>query len=422
MEEVTEPQPAPFRRRHTGAQWAVLALNITVVIGCLVAAGVLLYGKRELDDTLAVPAVQVNTTTAGPISVPTDSVGTPTSSTVAVTFPPADPGAKNFLITGSDANACVDPDSPWAGAADPARDTLGNRTDTIMVLRLDPDTRQAAVLSFPRDLWVKIPDKGKNRINAAGDQLAQTIYDNFGIVVDHTLSVDFCAFKLIVDAVGGVAVPFSTPVRDRNVGLDITEAGCHTFSGDEALAYVRSRHLKWIDENGKEHEDRASDLGRISRQQDFLRRTLQAALEKGVFDPAVASALVESLQKYIVRDEGLLSPNSILAFAGVLRDVDPATISTYQIEAGRLIVSGNDVLEPRLNGENMASILAIFQGFAPLAGAPVQVFETTTTTTAEGPSTTRPSGTTTTLAPIDTVPAPEENVKGDIVPDENIVC
>ncbi len=287
-------------------------------------------------------------------------------------------------------------------------------------MRLDPTTRQAAVLSFPRDLWVTIPERGKSRINSAyvqGDSrlLAQTIYDNFGIFVDHYLQVDFCAFKLIVDAVGGVTVPFSTPIRDSHVNLDIPVAGCHTFSGDEALAYVRSRHLRWVDENGDSHEDAASDLGRISRQQDFLRRTLQAALDKGIFDPRWRGRSSSRCRSTSSRDEGLLSINEMLKFAGVLHDVDPKGIPTYQIEVSRLIVSGNDVLEPKIKGENMKAILAIFLGLAPLAGAPEQVFETTTTTGDTGPTDTGPATTT-------TVAGPQENVKGDIVPDESITC
>ena len=217
-------------------------------------------------------------------------------------------------------------------------------------------------------------------------------------------------------------MPFETPIQDKNVGLNITAAGCHTFSGDEALAYVRSRHLKWVDENGKAHEDRASDLGRISRQQDFLRRVLQAALAKGLFDPAIAQALIQSLQTEIVTEQGF-TVNDMLRFAGVLRDVDPTGINTYQVEASRLIVSGNDVLEPKIGGENMQAILAIFQGKAPLAGAPDQVFETTTTSAAPGStgdSTTAP--TTTVAGTGTTVVAPEENVKGDIVPSEDVVC
>ncbi|MFZ9629769.1 MAG: LCP family protein [Ilumatobacteraceae bacterium] len=401
-------------RQHTVAQWAILCVNLLVVIGCIAGAVGLLYGKRQLDGTLAGQALSVSTTVYRPVS--TDSV-LGGSSTVPVTFPEADPNAVNFLITGSDANACVDPDSPWAGAADPSRDAIGSRSDTIMVMRVDPTTSQAAVLSFPRDLWVDIPGRAKNRINTAavpGDStvLAQTIYDNFGITIDHYLQVDFCAFKLIVDAVGGVTVPFQFRIVDRNVGLDV-KPGCHTFSGDEALAYARSRHLKWIDENGESHEDRGADLARISRQQDFLRRTLMAALEKGVFDPAVARALIESLQKYIVRDGNLLSIDSVLAFAGVLKNINPSGINTYQVDAANTVVSGQAVLDPITTSDNMKAILAIFRGEAPLAGG---VSGGSSTTVAD-------TGTT---APVEasgtTVVAPEENVKGDIVPNEDIVC
>ena len=426
-------EPAPFKPRHTNVQRAVLAVNIVIVIACLVGAGALVYGKQQLDGRLQTDAVQVNTSLGSNTepSTATGDTGVTSSTEVAATFPPADPQAQNFLIAGSDVNACVEPNSQWAGAADPGRENIGNRSDTIMVMRVDPATRQAAVLSFPRDLWVPIPGKGKGRINTAYIRndytlLAQTIYENFGITVDHYIQVDFCAFKRIVDAVGGVTVPFSTRILDKNVGLDVA-AGCHTFVGDEALAYVRSRHLKWMDENGETHEDATSDLGRISRQQDFLRRTLQAALDKGVFDPAVARALIESLQTDIVTEAGF-TVNDMLEFAGVLRDVDPGSIRTYQIEARGMMVSGASVLEPRINGDNMKAILAIFQGQAPLAGAPEQAFETTTTTaqtstTAGSGSTVAGEATTSTVAATTTSAVePEENVKGDILPDPNLTC
>ena len=443
MDSPVADQPAPFHPRHTTAQKAILALNIVVVIACIAGAGVLLYGKRQLDNRLQTAKVEVNTSIAAGGSPAVSTLpGDTAPSTTPGTFPVADPEAKNFLITGSDANACVDPNSPWAGAADPDRQNIGNRSDTIMVMRVDPSTRQAAVLSFPRDLWVQIPGKGKSRINSAYvkddySRLAQTLYDNFGIVVDHYIQVDFCAFKRIVDAVGGVAVPFDTPVLDRNVGIDIQTAGCHTFKGDEALAYVRSRHLKWVDANGEIHEDRAADFGRISRQQDFLRRVLQSALKEGLFDPNVAQALIKSLQTDIVTEDGF-TVNDMLKFAGVMRDVDPRGITTYQIEASPMNVGGNAVLQPKLNGENMKAILAMFQGLAPLASAPAQVFETTTTAAgATAPSTTAASttvgpdsSTTTTVAtttipptePATTIVAPEENGKGDIVPSRDITC
>ena len=424
---IPPDEPPPFKMRHTNVQRVVLAINIVVVISCLVGAGALVYAKQQLDARLQTSAVRVSTSGAdgqNPSAAPGDS-GQTDDTGVPATFPAADPEAQNFLIAGSDANACVDPNSQWAGAADPNRENIGNRSDTIMIMRVDPSLRQAAVLSFPRDLWVKIPGKGKGRINSAYIRndytlLAQTIYDNFGIEVDHYIQVDFCAFKRIVDAVGGVTVPFKTRILDKNVGLDIA-AGCHTFFGDEALAYARSRHLKWMDENGKTHEDGTSDLGRISRQQDFLRRTLQAALDKGVFNPAVARALIQSLQTDIVTEAGF-SVNDMLKFAGVLHDVDPSGIRTYQIEASGMTVSGNAVLDPRIKGDNMVAILTIFRGQAPLAGAPEQAFETTTPTSATTSTVVGSTVVGSTVVATATTIEPVQNVKGDILPDPDKSC
>ncbi len=426
---IPPAESPPFKMRHTNVQRVVLAINIVVVISCLIGAGALVYAKQQLDARLQTSLVRVSTSGAdgpNPSTAPGDT-GQTDDTGVPATFPAADPEAQNFLIAGSDANACVDPNSQWAGAADPSRENIGNRSDTIMIMRVDPSSRQAAVLSFPRDLWVKIPGKGKGRINSAYIRndytlLAQTIYDNFGIEVDHYIQVDFCAFKRIVDAVGGVTVPFKTRILDKRVGIDIA-AGCHTFSGDEALAYARSRHLKWMDENGKTHEDGTSDLGRISRQQDFLRRTLQAALDKGVFNPAVARALIQSLQTDIVTEAGF-SVNDMLKFAGVLHDVDPSGIRTYQIEAKNMDVSGNAVLDPQIKGDNMVAILTIFSGQAPLAGAPDQAFETTTPTSAKTSSspTTSNGPATSTVVDTATTIEPVQNVKGDILPDPDKSC
>lgn len=421
MSHEPDPLPRPYRPRHTLGQRALLGLNLLIVVGCVGAAAGLVYAKQQADLRLQTPAVVVATTNPGNgdnLEGTTVDGATETDPVTGDTFPPADPEARNFLITGSDANACVDPGSPWAGAADPARENLGNRSDTIMVMRVDPSSNSAAVLSFPRDLWVDIPGKGDSRINAAYVQddyslLAQTLYDNFGILVDHYIQVDFCAFKRIVDAVGGVTVPFEYAIHDANVGIDIP-AGCHTFVGDEALAYVRSRHLKWVDKNGRSREDRASDLGRISRQQDFLRRVLQSALEHGLFDPAVARALIESLQTDVVTEAGFTLLD-MLRFAGVMKNVDPQTIRTYQVEGTSAVHSNQAVLEPNLDSDHLQAILDMFRGVTSLTGAPAE--EATTTTTGGATTSTAPSdpGVTTTTGV-------EENVKGDIVPPKNVSC
>jgi hypothetical protein len=141
----------------------------------------------------------------------------------------------------------------------------------------------------------------------------------------------------------------------------------------------------------------------------------------------------------------------MLEFAGVLRNLDPDSINSYQIESEGAMISGQSVLIPRIKGDNMRAILAIFRGEAPLAGAPEQVFETTTTTsttttsttttvrptattkpgttivgatTTSTPRTTTTTSTTTTVAPTTlpaTTVAPEENAKG-VVPPRDYSC
>lgn len=483
------------RKGHTVAQRCVLALNVVVILACFAAAFGLIVLKNVRESFVAAPRVTFDTGLSGgpstsglsgsgptgsqptgagpdgptgatepggaPITTVTAATAGPT--TPPETFPDPDPRAENFLITGDDNNACVDPDSPWAGAVQ-NRESIGSRSDTIMVLRLDPVTKAAAVLSFPRDLYVDIPGRAKDRINTAFqkgryDLMAETLDQNFAVRVDHFVQIDFCAFKTIVDAVGGVSVPFEQPVRDANTGLNITVGGgaCHAFVGDEALAYVRSRHLQFLDADGRWTDDGTSDFGRITRQQDFLRRMLRTAGSKGFFNPSVARGLLEAARKYIVFDSGF-SIDDMLSFAGLLRSIDPTSIHTYQLQGRGTFVGPNSVLIPQIEGPSMKAILAIFRGTAPLAGAPDQVTDTTTTTAAAtsttttsvapttstpavgrvtttiaGPATattatttTRPAATTTTTSGPTTTEAPPPTNPDDITrgvfPDKNIQC
>lgn len=356
-------------------------MNSVLVVTCVVAAAVIYYGSEKANDRRVVEIF-------GSQNIPTLTL--PTASPSGSTAPQVDLTAKNFLITGSDNGACVDPDSPYAGAFGD-RTGLGERADTIMVLRLDPTTNAGAVLSFPRDLWVKIGGKStRGRINGAfnrddPNRLILTIFDNFGISIDHYVNIDFCAFKKIVDAVGGVKVPFDTPIKDENTGLLIETAGCHNFQGEEGLAYVRSRKLRYFDaERQVWREDPNADRGRISRQQDFLRRAIQKAIDKGSGSPRVAKQLIDAGIQNVILDSNLTA-GKILELALAMRNLDPATMRTYQIEGTGTTISGQDVIEPTLDTANMLAILAIFQGTAALALAPEQVTPTSDAPAADGP-------------------------------------
>ncbi|MGA0193977.1 MAG: LCP family protein [Ilumatobacteraceae bacterium] len=390
----------------------MLVLNVMVVLACFITAVAIFYGSEKANDRKVVTLARAS----GPkLTLPTATQpdGTPDQTTeVTLVAGPVDMTARNFLITGSDNGACVDPDSPYADAFG-NRSGLGERADTIMILRLDPNTNASAVLSFPRDLWVKIAGRSSSsRINSAFNRddpntLVETIWNNFGVPVDHYVNVDFCAFKQIVDAVGGVRVPFATGIRDRNTGLLIEDPGCHTFLGEEGLAYVRSRKLQYFDEDSRKwREDPAADRGRISRQQDFLRRALQKALDVGAGSPTVAKQLIDAGLEFVILDDQL-TPGKLLELAQAMRDLDPNTMKTYQIEGTGKMINGNSVIEPNIKSESMKAVLAVFKGEARLVDAPPQLVEdptsTTTTTRAPSGSTTSVTGTTTsttTLPPV----------------------
>lgn len=442
--EPVPPPPTPPRATETPTSakkiprtWPQRLTIIGVfalAIATFAAAGGLYAGQRVVEDRNIAPAIvdPALNTTLPPVPDGT-AVAAPVDTEPPTTFPPAEPEAKNFLITGADNNSCIDPSSPYY-AAFGDRSNLGERSDTIMMWRVNPSTSQVAVLSFPRDLYVDIAGSSrKGRINQAyqrdnPQKLIDTIYQNFGINTDHFIQVDFCAFKTLVEAVGGVAVPFDTLVRDPNTGLNVTETGCYTFNGDHALAYVRSRKLQYL-ENDEWKQDGTSDLGRISRQQDFLRRTVSKLLAKGAYNPDVAGGLIETLSEYVVADPEL-TPRKMLEFAGVLSGVDPTQITTYQITADPQTIQGNAVLVPSIGGDNMQAILAVFRGEATLGAAPAQVFDTTTVAApAEEPAPTVPPGTgpggpsvddSTPGTTLPTVIA-DENEFG-FVPDKNVAC
>ena len=443
-------QPASARKiPRTWPQRLTIVAVFAMAIGSFGAAGALYAGQRVIEDRNIAPAIIDPSQTTTIVGAQTDAgADAETVESVAPpeTFPPVEPDAKNFLITGADNNSCIDPDSPYAPAFGD-RTNLGERSDTIMMWRVNPSLSQVAVLSFPRDLFVDIAGTSRRgRINEAYErdnpqQLIDTIFQNFGVNTDHFVQVDFCAFRTLVNAVGGVAVPFETPVRDPNTGLNVTEAGCFTFDGDHALAYARSRKLQWLDPaTGEWRQDGTSDLGRISRQQDFLRRTVSELLAKGAYNPDVAGGLIETLSEYIVADPGL-TPRKMLEFAGVLSGVDPAAITTYQITADPRTIQGNAVLVPTLGSDNMQAILAVFRGEALLGDAPVQVIEpgvdTTDVVTDTQPPGSDPNTDPSTASTIDpgttgsvvestpttTLPSvqADENLFG-IVPDKNVTC
>lgn len=245
-----EPAPAPRRRwpafRRPKLKWVLLLCSLLPI---LLVIGGFIYADLKFREIHRVSVGNV-----------LDAGGT----------------GENILMVGSDTRAGGDPNTGGTAA-----DGSGQRSDTIMLLRIQGGSSK--ILSIPRDLVVTIADTNRrDRINSAynpdlggGPQrLIKTVKQNFGIPINRYMEVDFVTFAGLVDAVGGITIDFPYPAFDTNTGLDIKTAGPQQLNGDQALAYVRSRHYTEIKEDGKPHEDPTADLGRIQRQQTFLRTVM----------------------------------------------------------------------------------------------------------------------------------------------------
>jgi len=272
-----------------------------------------------------------------------------------------------------------------------------------MILRVDPQAQQAALLSLPRDLYVNLAGgTSKGRINTAlalggPERLIETIKQDFGIPINHYAMVDFHGFEALVSAVGGVPVYFNYPSRDQQTGLFQYDPGCVTLDGEQALAYARSRHFEiQKTPNGKWQEDPASDLGRITRQQQFIKAALRKAVSTGVRNPFVLKDLVGIAQKNVTLDTEF-SIQDLIDLGMQFRQFDPDQLQTYQPSVSGTMVGAMSVLN--LNQAASEPMFDIFRGVTPIPADPGNVASTTSPSTT-APSTTAPGASTTaTTAP-----------------------
>jgi LCP family protein required for cell wall assembly len=345
--------PAEVRLRRTWPQRLLIAFNVVLILLCLTGAGGLGYFYYKFGNLERVPLAK--------------GILTPEE-------PPGEP--QNFLLVGSDSRAFVENEADRESFGTETN-TGGQRADTIILVRVDPRSKHAAMVSFPRDLWVPIaPDGDHNRINTAftngPQQLIETIKTDFNIPIHHYAQVDFKGFQGLVDAVGGVVVYLASPVRDRVTGLHVVKTGCVELGGGQALAYVRSRHFQY-QEDGRWKTDPRGDLGRIERQQDFIRRALREALSKGLTNPARLNRLVNVGLKNVQVSKSL-DLRDIVNLGKNFRSLAPDTLSQYSlpVTSGRTS-AGASVLRIEDDDQDEAErIFDVFRGTPPASSQPVE--------------------------------------------------
>lgn len=279
---------------------------------------------------------------------------------------------ENYLVVGSDSRESVDRDDPDAGAFLNG-DSGGRRSDTIVLVRVDPGSGHITLLSLPRDLWVPISGTDEsNRINTAygrGRQvLIDTIEDQLGIPVHHYVEVDFAGFKGLVAALDGVPMYFEQAARDEHSGLDVG-AGCVNLGPDQALALARSRHYEFLTSDGWEL-DPSGDHGRISRQQSFMFQALERARDRGLTNPVTLNRLIDVVLDNVGVDPGL-SDGDIIALARRFRSIEPSAITTLRLPVEEDVVGEAFVL--RLVTGEAQDELNVFRGLPPDALSPQAV-------------------------------------------------
>jgi LCP family protein required for cell wall assembly len=273
-------------------------------------------------------------------------------------------GGKPFtvLVVGSDSRTALtnNSDNQQFGGSSA---TPGQRSDTIILARIAPASRQIMLLSLPRDLWVNIPGHGMNRINSAfdtgADLLVRTVQSDLGIPINHFVEVNFDTFRDITDAVGGVGFYFPTPAKDNYSLLNVPRPGCVLLTGDQALGFVRSRHYEYY-QNGYWHFEAESDLARIQRQQAFVKKMVKKA-ESKFTDIGAVNGVINGITKNLTVDSSF-GNSLVLDLARDFHGIDPSAIATVTLPNYSFTTAGGaDVLG--LQQPQAAQTIAAFNRF-----------------------------------------------------------
>ncbi|MBW0091341.1 LCP family protein [Pseudonocardia sp. KRD-184] len=221
--------------------------------------------------------------------------------------------AVTFLLVGTDTRS----DAPTTGE-DAGGGVGGDRSDVLMLARVDPSRESASVVSIPRDSWVDIPGYGMNKANAAyafggPSLLIETVENLTQIRVDHFGVIDFAGFESMIDAVGGIDVSISEATS--NDGVEFRQ-GLNHLDGASALAFVRQRY------------DLADgDLDRAQRQQAVLRALLSKAASGSTFsNPAAFYTLLDAATRSVGVDD-TLSNGGLRSLALEMTGLRPSAVT-----------------------------------------------------------------------------------------------
>ncbi|MFF4886192.1 LCP family protein [Streptomyces nigra] len=255
-------------------------------------------------------------------------------------------GAQNILVIGSDSRA-------GDGNRRYGRDSGTERSDTTILLHLSADHRSATAMSIPRDLMVDVPgcrrtEGGRSRPMFAMFNYAfqvggsactiRTVERMTNIRVDHHMVVDFHGFKEMVDAVDGVEICLTKPIRDKAAKLRLP-AGKVTLDGEQALGYVRAR---------KSLGD-GSDTDRMERQQRFLAALVHKVRSNDVLlNPVRLYPVLDAATSSLTTDPALASLRGLYDLVRSVRDIPTERMQFLTVPRESYVYNANrdQLVEP----------------------------------------------------------------------------
>jgi len=254
----------------------------------------------------------------------------------------------------------------------------GVRSDTLILVHLDPQAKWASMLSIPRDSVVSIPHLGRAKINAAYSQgytnaaviygegtppdaagaalAAETIENFLNVKVDYTAQVDFHGFEALIDTIGGVLVDVPLPLLDaeyptEDYGVEriYIPAGLQVMDGHTALVYARSRHA-------------STDFDRSKRQQIVLRALLEQVRARGLLEnltalPEWAAVLEQNIRTTLpISNFGMV--NGLAMLARELKGDRVTQLSINPLDVAFDLEQGSDIY---WNKRDLAVLVARWQ-------------------------------------------------------------
>ncbi len=280
MDPEVGKQAASRRKRPVWRRWVLggVILVVLLVAGYVGSLGYALVSTSARIYRGTLPPLATRTEAASPTPAParTQAPGEATWTPPEVDSPtPVEalpPGRINILVMGTDKRTELQEEAA--------------RSDTLIVISVDPQWKTAGILSIPRDLQVPVPGYGLQKINAAyffgeydkipggGPALAvPTVQQYFGVPIKYYVTINFDGFQKIVDMMGGIDINVPRAIDDPeypgpyNSYIHVHfDAGCQHMDGTQALEYARTRHAD-------------SDFGRALRQQQVIRAVRIRALQ-----------------------------------------------------------------------------------------------------------------------------------------------